>query len=199
MVAWPEGDRLHRMRYPAHRPPNSHFVHLDTAAVGNIAEPQRHSRRTRPGRSWPGAPAPRVGTQSSATVSSSITAGQMPIECRIVEPGAGQFWSTARIRLLPTTHCEYVHPSASTSHTRWRDAATSLVTLTRVAYPPRGIRRMAGPAVPAAHRSPRRGAPPDVVVAALNTLAVRARTGASAAVLDALIDATVGVICARPD
>jgi hypothetical protein len=39
----------------------------------------------------------------------------------------------------------------------------------------------------------------DVVVAALNTLAVRARTGASAAVLDALIDATVGVICARPD
>jgi hypothetical protein len=37
------------------------------------------------------------------------------------------------------------------------------------------------------------------VVAALNTLAVRARAGASAAVLDALIDATVDVICARPD
>jgi AcrR family transcriptional regulator len=40
---------------------------------------------------------------------------------------------------------------------------------------------------------------PDVLAhiatATLNTLAVRARTGASAADLDALIDATVGVIC----
>jgi len=32
--------------------------------------------------------------------------GQTPIECRIVEPCAGQFGSTARIRLLPTTHWE---------------------------------------------------------------------------------------------
>ena len=44
---------------------------------------------------------------------------------------------------------------------------------------------------------------PDALVliatAALNTLAVRARTGADAAVLDALIDATVGVICGRQD
>jgi|SRR4051812_47603607 AcrR family transcriptional regulator len=38
----------------------------------------------------------------------------------------------------------------------------------------------------------------QIATAALNTLAVRARTGASAAVLDALIDATVDVICARP-
>jgi AcrR family transcriptional regulator len=37
----------------------------------------------------------------------------------------------------------------------------------------------------------------QVATAALNTLAVRARTGASAAVLDALIDATIDVICAR--
>lgn len=35
----------------------------------------------------------------------------------------------------------------------------------------------------------------QVATATLNTLAVRARTGASAADLDALIDATVGVIC----
>jgi TetR/AcrR family transcriptional regulator, copper-responsive repressor len=39
----------------------------------------------------------------------------------------------------------------------------------------------------------------QIATATLNTLAVRARTGASAAVLDALIDATVGVICVRPD
>jgi TetR/AcrR family transcriptional regulator, copper-responsive repressor len=36
-----------------------------------------------------------------------------------------------------------------------------------------------------------------IATAALNTLAVRARTGADAAVLDALIDATIDVICAR--
>jgi AcrR family transcriptional regulator len=35
----------------------------------------------------------------------------------------------------------------------------------------------------------------QIATAALNTLAVRARTGADAAVLDALIEATVGVIC----
>lgn len=38
----------------------------------------------------------------------------------------------------------------------------------------------------------------QIATAALNSLAVRARTGASAADLDALIDATVDVICARP-
>ena len=38
----------------------------------------------------------------------------------------------------------------------------------------------------------------QIATAALNTLAMRARTGASATVLDTLIDATVGVICARP-
>jgi TetR/AcrR family transcriptional regulator, copper-responsive repressor len=38
----------------------------------------------------------------------------------------------------------------------------------------------------------------QIATAALNALAVRARTGAPAAVLDALIDATVDVICARP-
>ena len=44
--------------------------------------------------------------------------------------------------------------------------------------------------------------PPDalaqIATAALNMLAVRARTGASRTVLDALIDATIDVICARP-
>jgi hypothetical protein len=39
----------------------------------------------------------------------------------------------------------------------------------------------------------------QIATAALNTLAVRARTGASTVVLDALIGDTVGVICARPD
>ena len=39
----------------------------------------------------------------------------------------------------------------------------------------------------------------QIATATLNTLAVRARTGASAMDLDALIDATVGVICGRPD
>jgi AcrR family transcriptional regulator len=38
----------------------------------------------------------------------------------------------------------------------------------------------------------------QIATATLNALAVRARTGASAADLDALIDATVGVICGRP-
>jgi TetR/AcrR family transcriptional regulator, copper-responsive repressor len=37
-----------------------------------------------------------------------------------------------------------------------------------------------------------------IATAALNTLAMRARSGAPTAVLDALIDATVDVICARP-
>lgn len=39
----------------------------------------------------------------------------------------------------------------------------------------------------------------QIATAALNTIAVRARTGAEPAVLDALIDATVDVICGRPD
>lgn len=47
-----------------------------------------------------------------------------------------------------------------------------------------------------------RAHPPDalaaIATATLNTIAVRARTGAQPAVLDALIDATVDVICARP-
>jgi hypothetical protein len=51
-----------------------------------------------------------------------IKNGQTPTECKILEPGAGQFGSTARIRLLPTTHWEYVQPSAKTSHTCRRDA-----------------------------------------------------------------------------
>ena len=38
-----------------------------------------------------------------------------------------------------------------------------------------------------------------IATATLNALAVRARTGASVADLDTLIDATVGVICGRPD
>lgn len=38
----------------------------------------------------------------------------------------------------------------------------------------------------------------QIATAALNTLSVRARTGASTAVLDALIDATLDVICAKP-
>jgi AcrR family transcriptional regulator len=37
-----------------------------------------------------------------------------------------------------------------------------------------------------------------MATATLNTLAVRARTGAEPAVLNALIDATVDVICGRP-
>ena len=45
--------------------------------------------------------------------------------------------------------------------------------------------------------------PPDalaqIATATLNALAVRARTGAKRSDLDALIDATVDVICARPD
>lgn len=45
--------------------------------------------------------------------------------------------------------------------------------------------------------------PPDalaqIATAALNAIAVRARTGAEAAVLGALIDATVDVICGPPD
>jgi hypothetical protein len=52
----------------------------------------------------------------STTVSSLMTAGQVPMECRIRAPGAGQFELTARIRLLPTTHPEYVQLSARTFH-----------------------------------------------------------------------------------
>lgn len=39
----------------------------------------------------------------------------------------------------------------------------------------------------------------QIATATLNAIAVRARTGAEPAALDALIDATVDVICARPD
>jgi hypothetical protein len=44
--------------------------------------------------------------QLSTTVSSLITAGQVPMECRMRAPGAGQLEQTARIRLFPTTHPE---------------------------------------------------------------------------------------------
>src|SRR5579875_510963 len=56
-----------------------------------------------------------------------MTSGHTPIECRITEPGSGQFESTARVRLLPTTHWVYVHPLASTSQTCWHEARTSRV------------------------------------------------------------------------
>ncbi|MGX9791536.1 TetR/AcrR family transcriptional regulator [Mycobacterium sp. MMS18-G62] len=39
----------------------------------------------------------------------------------------------------------------------------------------------------------------QIATAALNTIAVRARTGADRATLDAIADATVDVICTRPD
>ena len=39
----------------------------------------------------------------------------------------------------------------------------------------------------------------QIATATLNAIAVRARTGAEPAALDALIDATVDVICGRPD
>jgi hypothetical protein len=69
------------------------------------------------------------GTQLCTTVSSSITAGHVPMECRMRVPGAGHVESTARIRLFPTTQPEYVHPLANTSQTRWRVAAMSRVTV----------------------------------------------------------------------
>src|SRR3954467_13605724 len=47
-------------------------------------------------------------------------------------PAAGQFGSTARMRVLPTTHCEYVHPSAMTFHTCWRVAAMSRSTVSEL-------------------------------------------------------------------
>lgn len=47
----------------------------------------------------------------------------------MVLPGSGQVGSTARIRLLPTTHCEYVQPSDSTSQTRCREARVSRRTI----------------------------------------------------------------------
>jgi hypothetical protein len=46
----------------------------------------------------------------------------------MVLPGLGQKGSTARMRLLPTTHCEYVQPSAMTSHTCCRLAVVFRVT-----------------------------------------------------------------------
>jgi hypothetical protein len=49
-----------------------------------------------------------------------------------VLPGAGQFGSTARIRVLPTTHCEYVQPSAITFHTASRLAVVSRVTVSEL-------------------------------------------------------------------
>ncbi|MHC9297497.1 TetR/AcrR family transcriptional regulator [Mycobacterium sp. LTG2003] len=55
----------------------------------------------------------------------------------------------------------------------------------------------------AAHQGELADHPPEmlaqIATAALNNLAVRVRTGASADELDALIDATVEVICASPD
>ncbi len=47
-------------------------------------------------------------------------------------PACGQFGSTARIRLLPTTHCEYVHPSAITAHTCSRLAEVSRFTVSEL-------------------------------------------------------------------
>ena len=68
------------------------------------------------------------GSQATATVSSLRRAGHTPIEWWMVLPGLGQEGSTARMRLLPTTHCEYVQPSAMTSHTCCRLAVVSRVT-----------------------------------------------------------------------
>jgi hypothetical protein len=65
----------------------------------------------------------------STAVLSLIKAGQMPMEWWMVLPGSGQLESTARIRLLPTTHWEYVHPSASTAQTRCREARVSRRTM----------------------------------------------------------------------
>ena len=47
----------------------------------------------------------------------------------MVLDSSGQRGSTARIRLLPTTHCEYVQPSAITAHTCGREAVVSRSTV----------------------------------------------------------------------
>ncbi|BBY77434.1 hypothetical protein MPRF_43330 [Mycolicibacterium parafortuitum] len=67
--------------------------------------------------------------QDSTTVLSLMRAGHTPMEWWMVLPGAGQSGSTARIRLLPTTHWEYVQPSAKTAQTRCRDAFVSRRTI----------------------------------------------------------------------
>ncbi|NVN53767.1 hypothetical protein HLY00_2863 [Mycolicibacterium hippocampi] len=46
------------------------------------------------------------GVHASTVVVSLMTKGHSPIEWWIWLPGSGQFLSTARIRLFPTTHCE---------------------------------------------------------------------------------------------
>jgi hypothetical protein len=45
-------------------------------------------------------------THVSTMVSSLITAGHAPIECKIRVPGNGHFLLTARVRLFPTTQLE---------------------------------------------------------------------------------------------
>ncbi len=47
-------------------------------------------------------------------------------------PVWGQFGSTARIRLFPTTHCEYVQPSAITAQTCSRLARVSRFTVSEL-------------------------------------------------------------------
>jgi hypothetical protein len=46
------------------------------------------------------------GTHVSTMVSSLMTAGHAPMECRMRVPGEGHFLLTARMRLLPTTQPE---------------------------------------------------------------------------------------------
>jgi hypothetical protein len=46
------------------------------------------------------------GVQHSTRVSSLITAGQAPMECKMRVPGEGHLLLTARVRLFPTTQLE---------------------------------------------------------------------------------------------
>ena len=69
-------------------------------------------------------------------------------------PGCGQFASTARVRLLPTTHCVYVQPSAITAQTCSRVAPTSrVVAMSCLAFIARTLRILASIATEYPHQS----------------------------------------------
>ena len=97
--------QLHAVGYPAQRRRHGDLAHGDAASAG-MSLSYMVVRASAGGLIFARSTSSSPVMQLSTPVSSLITAGQVPMECRMRAPGAGRLELTARIRLFPTTHPE---------------------------------------------------------------------------------------------
>src|SRR3954453_9425363 len=114
------------------------------------------------------------------SVLSLTTAGQTPAEWCSLAPTSGQWFSTSRIRVAPTTQVGYSHPSASTSQTRSGTVLISRVLVAIASVTPGSAAPCAAGETGSASAPQVRPAPPDGLLLRLRLQDV-ARVGPDAA------------------